>query len=396
MSATRTIRLGDVAQPLDRFEQVEPDSSYALLGMRSKIGGPFIRETKRGSELSAKKLNRVKAGDFIYSRLFAWQGSFGIIPEDLDGCFVSNEFPIFEIDEESLHPKYLLYWFGLPHTQKVVEADCMGSTPGTRNRYKVEFFSELTLDVPEIGRQEMIATKIDSVLSKIDAARSLYDEIRAESSALLVAMAHRNDLNDTQKERRGWKLLKLGEVLSRSVEPVDVEPGVQYPHFGIYSFSKGLFKKAHLEGSEIKAKKLYRIRERQFIYGRLNAYEGAFATVTGEFDRHYVSNEFPTFDCDETKVYPEFLAAYFSTPVVWEALKRKVTGIGGGAGNRRIRLKEEVLLSEEVWIPPLEWQDQIRFVEAKKDDLHADQQSGQLILDALVPAVLDHALKGNL
>ncbi|OQK15145.1 hypothetical protein AU255_19400 [Methyloprofundus sedimenti] len=37
--------------------------------MRSRIAGPFIRETKQGTEVSASKLNKVKQGDFIYSRL---------------------------------------------------------------------------------------------------------------------------------------------------------------------------------------------------------------------------------------------------------------------------------------------------------------------------------------
>jgi len=57
--------LGEVAQQLDRFEQVLPDAEYRLLGMRSKIGGPFLRETKKGDQTSAQKLNRVQSGDFI-------------------------------------------------------------------------------------------------------------------------------------------------------------------------------------------------------------------------------------------------------------------------------------------------------------------------------------------
>ena len=178
--------------------------------------------------------------------------------------------------------------------------------------------------------------------------------------SLLVAMAHRNDLSDEQKLAQGWERVDLGNVLKQVSDPVEVEPGMEYPHFGIYSFAKGLFKKAPLLGDEIKASKLYRVSEGQFIYGRLNAYEGAFAVISKDYDKHHVSNEFPTFECVSEKVHPEFLLAYFSTPAVWEALKRKVTGIGGGAGNRRIRLKESVLLSDEIWLPPISWQQKIK------------------------------------
>ena len=53
--------IGDFALPIRRYEPVESGQVYRMLGMRSKIGGPFIRETKSGSEISAAKLNKVKA-----------------------------------------------------------------------------------------------------------------------------------------------------------------------------------------------------------------------------------------------------------------------------------------------------------------------------------------------
>jgi len=149
-------------------------------------------------------------------------------------------------------------------------------------------------------------------------------------------------------------------------------------------------------GDEIKASKLYRVSERQFIYGRLNAYEGAFAVISKDYDKHYVSNEFPTFECVLEKVLPEFLLAYFSTPVVWETLKRKVTGIGGGTGNRRIRLKESILLSEEVWLPPMSWQHKIKVTAEQLATAKHDRESVGVELDALLPSILDKAFKGEL
>jgi type I restriction enzyme, S subunit len=148
MNDSESVLLGTIARRVDRFELVQPDGEYRLLGMRSRINGPFVREVKNGTEISAQKLNRVQTGDFIYSRLFAWQGSFGIIPNEMDGCYVSNEFPLFRLDTARIKPRFLVYWFGLPHVQKTVEADCSGSTPGTRNRYKEAFFEALEINLP--------------------------------------------------------------------------------------------------------------------------------------------------------------------------------------------------------------------------------------------------------
>ena len=102
------------------------------------------------------------------------------------------------------------------------------------------------------------------------------------------------------------------------------------------------------------------------------------------------------FECNPELVLPQFLVAYFSSPFVWENLKRKVTGIGGGAGNRRIRLKEIDLLSEHIWLPPLDWQFKIKeLVQTRQDDqiqlLAADKQ-----VEALMPSILDKAFKGEL
>ena len=160
-------KIGDLVSAIDRREMVQPTKSHGLLGMKSKIGGPFLRETKSGAEISAKFLNRVETGDFIYSRLFAWQGSFGTIPCELDGCYVSNEFPIFNVDHSKVDTRFLTYWFGLPSTQAAVELSCYGSTPGTRNRYHEEFFFDLEIPLPSLDEQRVIAQRLDDVEAQL-------------------------------------------------------------------------------------------------------------------------------------------------------------------------------------------------------------------------------------
>src|SRR5690606_8421487 len=131
MKQWSNIALGELLTQVNRFEAVSPEGTYPLLGVRLEGNGAFLRETVTRTQTAATRLNRVRQGDFIYSRLFAWRGAFGLIGPDLDGNFVSNEFPVFVANADRLCTAYLRYWFHQPAVWRRVEDDCTGSTPTT-------------------------------------------------------------------------------------------------------------------------------------------------------------------------------------------------------------------------------------------------------------------------
>lgn len=172
-AAWPTVALGEVLTPILRDQAVDPSREYPLLGVRLDGQGPFHRETVLGTQTSAARLYEVRTGDFIYSRLFAWRGAFGLIDPELNGHFVSNEFPTFAPVEGRVDPKFLRYWFRLPDVLRQVEADCSGSTPLTRNRYKERYFFALKIPLPPIGEQQRIVECIERLNSKVEEARAL-------------------------------------------------------------------------------------------------------------------------------------------------------------------------------------------------------------------------------
>jgi type I restriction enzyme S subunit len=170
------VKLAELLTRAERQEDVDPAKEYRLLGVRLESGGPFLRETRLGSQLAAMKLSRVSAGDFIYSRLFAWRGAFGLIPAQLDGCYVSNEFPTFLIHPNRLEPGYILNWFRLASTVDSVSGYCTGSTPLTRNRFKDHSLLALEIPLPPIAEQRRLVGRIEDVEAKVAEARRLRDE----------------------------------------------------------------------------------------------------------------------------------------------------------------------------------------------------------------------------
>lgn len=384
MSVATPVTLREVAQQLDRFEAVLPDAEYSLLGMRSKIGGPFVRETKRGDETSAQKLNRVQAGDFIYSRLFAWQGSFGLIPEEMDGCYVSNEFPIFKLDESQVEPKYLVYWFGLPHVQKVVEADCTGSTPGTRNRYKEDFFAALEFELPPLDEQRRIVAKIESLAARIDEAKQLRQGIQTDAQAMLRSAF--------QQVIEGAEYRPMSEVAPLVRRKVEIKMDGEYPELGVRSFGKGTFQKPVLNGIEVGSKKLYHIHPNDLVFSNVFAWEGAIAVAKPEDAGRVGSHRFITCVAEERVTTSEFLRFYMLTD---EGIEKVREASPGGAGrNRTLGLKR--LAKIEVPIPDYDKQLWFNRLQVQVVAIQQAQANNQTELDALLPSILDKAFKGEL
>lgn len=183
----RSVKLGDVLTAPNRAEVVLPTKEYRLLGVRLEGRGPFIRETVTGAQSSASKFFEVKSGDFIYSRLFACRGAFGVVGESMDGCFVSSEFPVFQPLADRVDVQFLRYWFTLPSVIARVDEDCTGSTPLTRNRFKERFFLSLEIPLPPLAEQRRIVARIESLAGHVVEARLLRNRATAEANALTSA-----------------------------------------------------------------------------------------------------------------------------------------------------------------------------------------------------------------
>ena len=181
------VKLGDVLEQNTTTEELEPDKIYRLLGVRLEGKGPFIREEKMGAQIRAQRLRKVKEGEFIYSRLFAWRGAFGLISVEMDGAYVSNEFPTFTINRSSVYPRYLELYFNQNKVWSEVERYCTGTTKDSRNRFKEKFFLNLEIPLPPLEEQERIVARIEELVSRTEEARRLRAEAVKEAEEMFLS-----------------------------------------------------------------------------------------------------------------------------------------------------------------------------------------------------------------
>lgn len=95
---------------------------YACGGVRLHGKGVFVREYKYGIEIKKKVVQHVvKAGDIVYSTLFAKAGAFAVAEQDVEGAVLSEKFPTFRLIDDRAGLDYLKWFFRSGQLNRIAE-----------------------------------------------------------------------------------------------------------------------------------------------------------------------------------------------------------------------------------------------------------------------------------
>jgi type I restriction enzyme S subunit len=167
-------RLGRVLEPASEKVRVEAGVVYPNVGVFSFGRGLFEKSPIDGSRTAATVLNRIHAGQFIYSRLFAFEGAYTFVRPEFDGFFVSNEFPSFNVDEGRLDVRWLATFLRSPDRW----SELGGRSKGLgvrRQRVPVEAVLDFEVWLPPIETQREMVDAIDRV-AQVELHRSAIEE----------------------------------------------------------------------------------------------------------------------------------------------------------------------------------------------------------------------------
>ena len=377
------VSLGELLRLERRPVELDPETLYPEIGIYCFGKGIFHKLPRTGFMVGDKDLFALKKDDFILQITFAWEGAVAVVSEKEVGMFGSTRYPTFRVDEARCIPQFLqLYFRTYEGLQQLIKI-----SPGSAGRNRVlsmKRIPEVMVPLPPLPEQRRLVARIEALAALVAEAKALRKEAVEEAESLLISMAHRPDLSDEVKRTKGWQKMKLGECISFVSHMVKVDPSAEYPNIGMYSYARGVFGKPPIKGVATTAKELRQVKRGQFIYSRLFAFEGAYGIVPNEFDRYFVSSEYPTFECQSKSAIVEFIGAYFKSPEVW----RQVAVGSKGLGSRRQRVQPDQVLAHEAWIPPLTWQRRIHDITLQLGALRTSQAATAAELDALMGAVL--------
>jgi len=183
------VPLADVLRRSERTIQLVPNKTYSEVTVRMKGKGVIERRRVTGAEIAADRRFETRAGQFIISKIDARHGANGIIPPELDGAIVTNDFPLFDVVQDRLDVSFLNW---MAKTASFVEL-CKVASEGTTNRVRLSEtrFINLKIGLPSLPMQRRIVAQIELLAAKINGARSLRVAATEELAALWASKSRR-------------------------------------------------------------------------------------------------------------------------------------------------------------------------------------------------------------
>jgi len=179
-------KMAELVQQRPPDVRVDRLQRYQFAGVYSFGRGVFASASKAGSDFAYDRLSTVKAGDFIYPKLMAWEGALGTVPQECDGMVVSPEFPVFTVDTEAVLPEILDIYFRTPSIWPELAA-LSGGTNIRRRRIQPSAFLDYEMPLPPMPIQR----KVRELHKRASALKSRHAAIRESNAALLPATLER-------------------------------------------------------------------------------------------------------------------------------------------------------------------------------------------------------------
>lgn len=376
----RSLRVGDFLSRSDDSIETGPDEQYKQITARLWGKGLTLRGEALGAEIAASRQIRARAGQFLLSRIDARHGAYGIVPDELDGALVSNDFPCFDIDANAVLPGYFL-WYS--RTDAFIDL-CRRSSEGSTNRVRLKeaAFLDMRIEVPPLAEQQRIVARLDRVAGMVAEVKSRRAETDADATQLLERLHFDLASNDHRP---------FGDFVSLSEDRTEVAPDQSYPQIGIRGFAGGLFFKEATAGSDTSYKSFNRVHPDMLLVSQPKGWEGAIAVAEDEHAGWFVSPEYRTFVCRDGSLLPAYLRQLVGTN--W--FQSELAKLTRGQGARRERLRPDMLLDMPVRMPSLAAQRKTLEIHEKIQHLRAHTAPFAYDADALIPALLHEIFNGK-
>ncbi len=394
------VKLGEVVTPAQRAEAPMPGTTDRQIGVKLWGEGAYERETMDGSQTKYAQLFRAEAGDIIVNKIWARNGSVAVVPESLAGCFGSGEFPMFAPKLDRLESRWM-HW--LTKTRGFW-AQCDEKSQGTsgKNRIKPEQFLNVEIPLPPLAEQRRVVERIEALAAQIHEARIIRHQAAYEAEQLMAG-----------EERRIWPASWLEEAPHLESLTIFLARGKQSQQGESEHF---LIKTQHVQQDRyvpttmrLASQTAAKVKPEAMVQDGDILIACSAAGSLGRVARYQADGRTASTDThvavvrpNSKAINPDYLYAYLRGAQGQHQLRSRERGDWQRekVGFRLTELNFNDLRKVPVPAPPLPEQRRIvaelDAAQAEVDALKRLQAETAAELDALLPAILDRAFKGEL
>jgi len=380
--------------PMVKLEQVlnqykeyieKPEAKiYPKLSVKLYGKGVVLDEPANGASLKMKRHQLAKAGQVILSEIWGKKGAIGFVPPEGEGALCTSHFFLFDVNEEKILPKYLQAIFTANYLETQLDAEAKGTTGYAAVRPRILLSSIIPL--PPLEEQRRLVARIEELAVKVEEARGL----RREAMEELKRFSTISKLDLFQQAIQKWGESSLSEA-------INVNMGQSPPGDSYNKIEQGFpllngpteFGETHPTAVQWTTEPTKFCKKNDILL----CVRGATVGRMNWADKEYcIGRGLAALTANIEICMPEY-AYYFVETQTQEMLALS-------AGSTFPNLPSEKLKQMKIPIPPLK--EQYRIVEylndlqAKVETVKKLQADTEAELEALLPAILEKAFRGEL
>ena len=211
-------KIGQWLQPMERPISLEDEEKYELVTVRRGFGGVDSRGTYWGKNVLVKNYFGLRTGDFVISKRQIAHGACGVVPVELDGAVVSNEYNVF-IPQEGTNINMFNLMMQLPHYRRLFYLMSDG-VHIEKLLFKTGDWMRRSLAMPSLEEQERIASILTMQDKIIELEQQKIEEIKKAKRLFLEKMFPKKGQAVPEIRFKGftapWEQRKFEDIAVRS------------------------------------------------------------------------------------------------------------------------------------------------------------------------------------
>lgn len=389
------VLMGDIAPLVRRPIEAVPTETYREIGIRSFGKGVFHKVPTTGIEIGSKRVFAIEPGDLLFNIVFAWEGAVAVASHAERGMIGSHRFLTCVVDKTRADPHFLSYWFiGGEGRDRLLWASPGGA--GRNRTLGIDKLSALEIPLPPLDEQRRIVAHIEELAAKVEEARRLREQCVGGVKAITTSAAARA-LEDLTRFAPRVDLRSLVTVRGGGTPSKDAPhfwggeiPWITPKDMKRRALSDAIDHITKLATEKSPAKLIEPGAVLVVVRGMILAHTFPTAVLQAPAA---INQDMKALTPDR-RVMPKYLCS-----VLW-AWNPRVLELVDRSGHDTRKLNTDKLLAFEIPVPGIEAQQRVvaelDALQSKLDTVKALQTETATELDAMLPAILDKAFKGEL